>query len=295
MIHVIPITKPRIDSKKHYFPDNHFTHKLTNRSAQFHSSTELRMGFLVSKLAIYEKETNITHNHLLSNYKFYSIPKCYDPWSYDGDIICVTTVNTETLGSDIRFYSLSKKKFIFSRAGNSVALLCSPSVPYVLMTEYDQRSHTSHPYIVNFKGKRICDIPLQSVPINLFISWLKTEMQFIAITKDPMKPNNNWLYHGDAKTGEILGKIPFNCQKLIPHEKEENQIIPKEKNPVNSETSYAYGEMLNEWTNIRFDAKNNILTSSYLRPIGKIFKNDLLEPATRIINYEVKYKIVIED
>ncbi|MHA1450268.1 MAG: hypothetical protein ACTSP4_12690, partial [Candidatus Hodarchaeales archaeon] len=167
MIRIIPVGKPWLAIQERYYPENEYNHELTNRSARFHDPTELRMGFRVSQLAIYENEINITQKHLLSKNKFFTIPTCYNPWSHDGDIIVVTAVNDD-LGSEIKFYSFSKKKFVYSRFGNSIAILCSPSSPHVLMTEYDQASHSSSPYIVDLAGKRIRDIPIRSTPINLF-------------------------------------------------------------------------------------------------------------------------------
>ncbi len=291
MIHIKPVSKPRLAKKERYYPENEYYHKLSNRTAQFYGHTELRMGFNVSKLAIYEDETDITQDHLLSKYKFFDIPTCYNPWSYNGDIICVTTINSKNLGSDIQFYSFSKKKFVYSRIGNSVALLCSLTSPYVLMTEYDQPSHTSNPYIVDFAGNRIRDIPIKSIPINLFISWLETEMQFIAITKDPLDLENTWLHYGDGKTGKIIDKIPLNPQELVPYARKEIKEVSENKNLIKASASDAYGEMLNEWNYFRFDAKNSLLTLSYFHPIGEIFEDDLFGPSTRIIDYEVDYKL----
>ena len=186
-----------------------------------------------------------------------------------------------------------RKKFLYSRVGNSIALLCSPSSPHVLIDEYDQQSHTSHPYVVDFGGKRICDIPIRSIPINLFISWLEREMEFIAITKDPLDTENNWLYHGDGRRGKIIDKIPLNPQELVPYKKEDIIEVPENEIPIIASTSHAFGSGLKEWNQFHFDAKNDILTLSYCHPIGEIIEDDLLEPSTRIIEFEMKYKVEI--
>ncbi|MHA1450382.1 MAG: hypothetical protein ACTSP4_13280, partial [Candidatus Hodarchaeales archaeon] len=159
-----------------------------------------------------------------------------------------------------------------------------------LMTEYDQASHSSSPYIVDLAGKRIRDIPIRSTPINLFIAWLDTELQFIAITNDH---SGNWLYYVDGNTGKIIDKIPLNPRELVPLGKEEYQEIPKNKNrnQMLASESHAYGEMLNEWQYIRYDARNHILALSYYCPAGEIFIDDMNEPSTRIIDYEIRYKI----
>ena len=95
------------------------------------------MGFTVSRMTVFDHGIDITQQHLISDYYYFSIPKCYNPWSYNGDVVCFTSVSGENLQSDIHFYSLSEKKYVYSRLGNSIGILCSPSSPYILMDEYE--------------------------------------------------------------------------------------------------------------------------------------------------------------
>lgn len=291
MIKLIPISPPRAADLKAFYPRYEHKHEKTSRVAKFHGHTELRMGFLVSKLAIYENDKDITEEHLLAENYFYTVPKCYNPWSYNGEILVVQVVTRENLGSEIQFYSLKEKKMVYSVFGGSWVLLCAPSSPYIIKTAYDQSIHRSTPYIADMKGKKIRNIPIKSVPINMFMDWVKEEMKFIAITNDPIKEEkaNYWLHYGDGTTGEILDKIPLNPRKII--NKDDIKKISVDPNKVINADITKENEIQTEWDNIQYNRKEKVLTLTYSQSIEGKFDDEVFGTVAKIVAIDREFKL----
>jgi len=250
------------------------------------------MGLEVCKLSIFEGNKDITKDHPIIVHKNFFIPKYYSPWGFKGENLCLVKLNSGTIQFQAIIYSIIRKIFISPVKGDNSIIICSPNTAQVMMSSYDVKSHSSSPCIVNLNGKIEIDIPLSVKPTQLFISWLKDSSDLIIIAC-PINEVDTWLYYIEGTSGKLIEKIPLDPSRLVPYEKEKYQSIDNENLPVASK-DLAFGGLLNEWSDIRYNLETKILTLTFNRPVGNVFIQNN-EEKINIQEFAIHFRIEIEE
>ncbi|MHA2345077.1 MAG: hypothetical protein ACXACP_00020 [Candidatus Hodarchaeales archaeon] len=215
----------------------------------------------------------------------------YSPWSASGEIVCVHEV-TKELVIQTKFYSLERKQFITSPITQVTSLICSPSSSEVLLIGFDPTIDNWRPYIVNFEGKIVVNLPFSNVPLNMFTSWLPDKKGFFLVNYDIKKEEYD-LYYYNQIADHFTSKSSLNLLALVPYNKNDHKSRKPSQTPISTLKRNAFGKFLKEWTNIGFDIETRTLILRYVRPYGNSYFVDE-EEYSYIQEYETRYRLEID-
>ncbi|MHA1975320.1 MAG: hypothetical protein ACW98F_17975 [Candidatus Hodarchaeales archaeon] len=274
-----------------------FQSHTSNMSVVFHSVKEIRMAHYVWKISIFEDGIDITEPHSLEDQYFFLpiyysslISSYYDPWGYQGDILCLYFV-TDELEIVTKFYSFKNKTYVTPPLPNTTTLLCSPTSSDVLTISYDPQTSAWSPIIVNLEGNINFRLPFSGTPLDLFISWIKPSPRFFVIFHNPEAKKTD-LYFYEGLSAEYKETIPLEPSQLVPFEEENNLSEEIDLKSPSALKTLAYGDFLNKWDEIGFNLDSNTLILRYVRPSSESFTEEGQE-YVNIRKYEIQYNIEI--
>ncbi len=218
MIEIKQVGEPRVlDDTSNNQEHHSFNAHMSTMRAQFYNYYEVSNGNPVWQLKVFgdrllEEDIAPLWQGLEEHDHCFQLPLCYVPFGHNGYTFCYDLVESGT-----HIYDFAKNTRKKAEVKGIWSILAAPTSPVILIAGTREAGRQGGVYLIDYSGKIIRNFEVLQTTPDAFLSWLMYKPTILAISKQSKK-HKTWLSEVYPETGEVLQKISFDPQEILPYD-----------------------------------------------------------------------------
>jgi len=246
-----------------------YTHPRAEYRCVFHSPFEFRMGGYAWRLALVSRDSDdVKSGFVPLGETWLGCPGSYAPWSADGRLLLLEELRGLCKPRCL-LYDTREKAVVATLHHGVWAAACSPSLPRFAI------GHDGTVSLHDLEARCVRTLELE-VPISetAEIFWFGDGGSFLVVAPEEYGGVLQFTVF-DGASGGPRGALDLDPSALVPYASEAYHLVRDDRYCLLfGHGTAAVGHLLDQWSNIVFDAESNTLTMAIHRPKSPVYESE---------------------